>query len=88
MFIFVSVLYNDKDFKEFLANNHEQCIVSVACSLYKSSLCNLWYICIFILINKVLDTTQFAIYSDIFFFKFGALKRSFGNMLMFILIAK
>lgn len=61
MFIFVSVLYNDKDFKEFLANNHEQCIVSVACSLYNvvSVIYDIYIF--FILINKVLDTTQFAI---------------------------
>lgn len=69
MFIFVSVLYNDKDFKEFLANNHQQCIVSVACSLYNvvSVIYDIYIYIYFILINKVLDTTQFSILlSDIF----------------------
>lgn len=66
MFIFVSVLYNDKDFKEFLANSHEQCIVSVACSLYNVASV-IYYIYIYILYFLVLDTTQFAILlSDIF----------------------
>lgn len=69
MFIFVSVLYNDKDFKEFLANNHEQCIVSVACSLYNvvSVIYDIYIYIYFIFINKVLDTSQFSILlSDIF----------------------